>query len=383
MAFHPVEPNEISSQGSESANKFSYADAFSESGGRFEQPVFKSQDRTREKSSGIGLPPLSDFGDAPGTGTSNFLDAPPLALENRQGRASLKPYSMPEGHFSSFSENMDQSQSLGLAETSLKDGVAGAIERAALDSMPNLGLVDETTELTEPKSASKDIYAGASEAAPIAQLLKMRTPTESHAMPRELFETSPAHKKNQLSGGVDETARKNNIGIGNSDGLPRYRDQDLGRLPELARLEKGEAGDTGFDQLNGSPEGYLFARKLELAKTFGKPDTKYSRLVDSKGTREIQTATDFSTLETSYGDDGTCETGHYDNFRRPLLKVSEKYNNGDVEFKMVQFDYGSGDKVSPFPSQTREINYKNGQATIDTFDHSGVKVDLISSNTWS
>lgn len=380
MAFHPAEPNEIGARSSDTANNLNFTDALGNSGSKFEQPIFKSsQDRSKDRSkqsNGIGLPPLSDLGGGIPSGYTSFLEAPPLALENRQGRATLPSAT-------SFLETKPASERTLLPEPlSQGDGVAGAI-KASLETLPKLEALQSAESEPEAVPRSKDIYEDSSERSPIAQLLKMRTPGESQAVPRALFDTSKAGVRDNSSGAVNESARINNVGIGDSEGLPRYREQILGRLPELARLERDESGEQGFDNLNGSPEGYLFAQKLELAKQFGKPDTKYSRLVDGKGTREIQTATDFSTLETSYGDDGTCETGHYDNFRRPLLKVSEQYNSGDVEFKMVQFDYGKGEKVSPFPSRTREITYKNGQATVDVFDHSGVNVKLLSSDAWS
>lgn len=369
MAFNPAESN--------------HSDTYSATGGRFEQPNFR-RDAGKDKSSGIGPPPSSDWEDDTRSKSASDMSAPPLAIPNLQ-HEYLSQTLFKSGYSESKPQTVEQPAPAAIAtmEPLTSDGVAGAIKRAAQQELSTVPELTLTLNDSQPAPRSRDIYSNeAGGAAPIAQLLKMRTPADSSTMKDSREMPIPKDLYQARETAANEAARINNIGIGVSDGMPQYREQKLGRLPELARLEKT---DTGLDNLNGSPEGYLFATKLDLANKFKGSDTKYTRVVDAKGTTEIQTAGDFSTMHTSYGEDGACNTSHFDSYRRPLTRVSERYNEGNVEYNMVQYLYsdGAGGKVSPFPKETREINYADGKAVVDHYDHTGIKAKLLSSETWS
>ncbi len=371
MAFNPAESN--------------HSDTYSATGGRFEQPNFR-RDAGKGKSSGIGPPPSSQWEEDAKSKSASDMSAPPLAIPNLQHEYLLSQSLFESGYTELKPQPIEERKAqaaVAALPTFAADGVAGAIKRAAQQELSTVPEISLNLENNRQAPRSRDIYSNeAGSAAPIAQLLKMRTPADLPAMTGSREMAVPKEFYHARETAANEAARINNIGIGISDGLPQYREQKLGRLPELARLEKSESG---LDSLNGSPEGYLFATKLDMTKKFKGPDTKYTRVVDAKGTTEIQTAGDFSTLHTSYGEDGACNTSHFDSYRRPLTRVSERYNEGNVEYNMVQYLYsdGAGGKVSPFPKETREINYADGKAVVDRYDHTGIKAKLLSSETWS
>jgi len=159
--------------------------------------------------------------------------------------------------------------------------------------------------------------------------------------------------------------------------LPKYTDHQYGRLPGQ------ESEQSRFERLSGSPKDYSSKLKLKQTEKYNGPNTNFSRIISDSGVKETRTGDDFSTLETTYKNDGGLLTEQFDPYRRRLSELHENYGeDGELSYKLTQYSYNAKGKAKPFPEASRVISYENGVASIQEFDLANVKPKLLKERTW-
>lgn len=336
-----------------------------------------------EGENALGLPPLS--ADSIGSDKEDLaeLNSPPLAVENYQSNDTSnknneqKVDSLNDStaeqtdefsnktNLSLFDEHTNTTArkvAFGVGISVQMEGLAKAIKEAQAN-MPEV----EIAEIPKPVSNK---LSWNEKKPPIDSLLS--SGKKNIPVPTELFSTShqpiaDANEDLQASIGIVKDASK----------LPKYTDHQYGRLPEQ------DEQLSGFERLSGSPKEYPSKLKLKQTEQYNDPNTKFARIISDTGVKETRTGDDFSTLETTYKNDGGLLTEQFDPYRRRLSELHENYGeDGEFSYKLTQYKYNSTGKARPFPESSRVISYENGVASIQEFDLKSAKPKLLNERSW-